>query len=80
MEIKNIYIIFVKNLKKIIIMTQFEKTFYFVADIFGEDVAKMIFMFFIKLITILMRIGYFCTLPFQFVKIAFEKLKDKGVN
>ena len=61
-------------------MTQFEKTFYFVADIFGEDVAKMIFMFFIKLITILMRVGYFCTLPFQFVKIALEKLKEKGVN
>lgn len=56
-------------------MTHFEKTFYFVADIFGEDVTKMIFMFFIKLITILMRVGYFCTLPFQFVKIALEKLK-----
>ena len=59
-------------------MTQLEKTFYFVADILGEDVAKTVFLFFIKLIANLMRVGYFCTLPFQFVKIVCQNLKERS--
>jgi hypothetical protein len=61
-------------------MTQFElNVFNFLETIFGKDAAEKIFCFFIQLTASFMYLGYVFTLPFQFMKLFWKNLKEKGV-
>ena len=61
-------------------MSQFEtNVFDFLVTIFGKETAVNIFRFFIKSTAVLMYMGFLCTLPFQFVKLLYKNLKERGV-
>lgn len=61
-------------------MTQFElNVFNFLETIFGKDAAEKIFCLFIQLTASFMYLGYVFTLPFQFMKLFWKNLKEKGV-
>lgn len=61
-------------------MTRFESNvFDFISSIFGRDVAINFLCFCVKGIAAFMYIGYLITLPFQFVKLFYKNLKEKGV-
>lgn len=61
-------------------MTQFESdVFDFVEKYFGRDAAVKNFCFWTKATAAFMYMGYICTLPFQFVKLVWMNLKEKGV-
>lgn len=61
-------------------MTKFElNSFDFVSSIFGRESAEKFFCFCVKSIASFMYVGYIFTLPFQFVKLFYKNLKEKGV-
>lgn len=61
-------------------MTKFESNaFDFVSSIFGRESAEKFFCFCVKSIAAFMYMGYIFTLPFQFAKLFYKNLKEKGV-
>lgn len=61
-------------------MTQFESNIFgFVDNAFGTDAAEKNFRFCRKAAGAFMYMCYCCTLPFEFVKLVWANLKEKGV-
>lgn len=61
-------------------MTKFETIiFNMVESTFGRDVAIQNFCFWTKTSAVFMYMGYLLTLPFEFVKLFYKNLKEKGV-
>jgi hypothetical protein len=61
-------------------MTQLEsKIFDFVESVFGTEAAIKNFCFWSNNAAILIWLGYVSTLPIKYVKIFWQKLKEKGV-
>lgn len=61
-------------------MTQFESDIFdIVESAFGTETAIKNYCFWSNAAAAFMYMGYMCTLPFKFVKIFGEKLKEKGV-
>lgn len=79
MEIKNIFIIFVLQIKYNT-MTRFSSfVFDIVESAFGTDAAINNYRFWCNTEASLMYMGYLFTLPFKFVKEVWKNLKEKGV-
>ena len=81
MEIINIYIIFVsRNLKNYNTMTRFESNVYdAVESVFGTEAAEKNFRFCRSVVGTLAFMGYCLTLPFEFVRLVWINLKERGV-
>jgi uncharacterized membrane protein len=61
-------------------MTQFEANVYdFVENAFGTEAAEKNFRFWRGVVATFMYIGFFLTLPFEFLRVLWIKLKERGV-
>ena len=61
-------------------MTRLESNvFDFVEDTFGTDAAEKNFRFWRNVVATFMYISFFLTLPFEFVRVFWNKLKERGV-
>ena len=61
-------------------MTRFEAIIFdFVMSSFGKEAAEKNFCFWSDVVAVFKSMCYICTLPFQFVKILWKQLKEKGV-
>jgi hypothetical protein len=61
-------------------MTQFESDIFdIVESAFGTEVADKNYRFCRKAVGAFMYMCYCCTLPFEFVKLIWRNLKEKGV-
>ena len=61
-------------------MTQFESDIFdIVESAFGTDVAIKNYCFWSNAFAALAYMGYLATLPFEFVKLLWKNLKEKGV-
>jgi hypothetical protein len=61
-------------------MTQFEANVYdFVENAFGTEAAEKNFRFWRSVVGTFMYIGFCLTLPFEFVRVFWIKLKERGV-
>jgi hypothetical protein len=61
-------------------MTQFEANVYdFVEDTFGTEAAEKNFRFWRSVVGAFMYIGFCLTLPFEFIRVLWIKLKERGV-
>jgi uncharacterized membrane protein len=61
-------------------MTQFEANVYdFVENAFGTEAAEKNFRFWRRVVGTFMYIGFFLTLPFEFLRVLWIKLKERGV-
>ena len=61
-------------------MTQFEANVYdFVENAFGTEAAEKNFRFWRRVAGTFMYMGFCLTLPFEFIRVFWIKLKERGV-